>query len=364
MATVLTKDFQDALTKLALVEKQPGVFPGVIKMQADNGILRMTVSSYNNQLTAKIKATGDGIPICYYHSVNELSKASKFFGDYVSVSVVDDKVLISDGKKSIQKNKLCIEGEFPDLEAYYRTKDGIVTGSMELGDVLKKYKTIKYAISENDTRPMFSGCVFYNNTIFGVDVYRAAICKGLDVPFENQISIPVVAMEIMTKIFKSKVSFAHFRTITPAIFFSDNSYDFITKLIDVAPGNEVTFEKFVPNEFVDEFLVDAKEMENAAKYFETFCNKNNDDYIVFVDDRMVTNEAEYKLPNNISCKTIIGFDPKKFKEAMCQFSGTITMKLAGTTSPAIFEQGDDMALLLPIRIDNKRMVKYRGESVE
>jgi hypothetical protein len=105
-------------------------------------------------------------------------------------------------------------------------------------------------------------------------------------------------------------------------------------------------------------------MENAAKYFETFCNKNNDDYIVFVDDRMVTNEAEYKLPNNISCKTIIGFDPKKFKEAMCQFSGTITMKLAGTTSPAIFEQGDDMALLLPIRIDNKRMVKYRGESVE
>ena len=234
---------------------------------------------------------------------------------------------------------------------------------MELGSVLKKYKTIKYSISENIAKAMFSGCLFHNNAILGIDGIRAATCKELDVPFENPISIPVVAMEIMTKIFKGKVSFSHFAKTSPAISFSDNSYDFITKLIDIDPSITLTFDKFIPAQFEDEFLVDAKEMENAAKYLETFC-KNNKDYIVFVDDKIVANEAEYSLPNDIRCKTIIAFDPKKFKEAMCQFSGEITIKLAGTTSSAVFEQGDDKALLLPIRIDDKRMVRYRGESVE
>ncbi len=277
------------------------------------------IKAYNNQLVLSGYDLEIGITTNMEATVDtqgEIVVSAKLFGDIVRrlpqeiVTIETDERMvtyITSGNASYQIVGLS-SAEYPDLPKFEETDKIIIKGGI-LKDMIRQ--TI-YAVSEDTSRPIYTGSLFEINnkvlTIVAIDGYRMAIRKeNIDCESENKFVIPKKTQSEVLKLIMDDDEDVEIIIGQRHTMFKIGSFYVISRLIE---GSFIDYNSTVPKGNETEVVVKTREITSAV-------------------ERMSLLASE-KIPSPVRC-TFSGDEIKlTCKTSMGKASDVISTEIAGS----------------------------------
>jgi DNA polymerase III sliding clamp (beta) subunit (PCNA family) len=223
-------------------------------------------------------------------------------------------------------------------------------------DVLsKRFERIKYALSSNTNRPSYRCVKFFDDRIGAVDGYRMAVSRDKSLRVEKPFLIPPAAMKLLPLFegVESRLSVGEKYVVI------DSG---CTRVIVRMPeGDSLDFDAAIPDTFKEEHPVDITDFMDDLRYLSEFIQFPSREYVRFQDGVLSVETAKGSYSSKLKLAeipaTVCGFNGGYMMDALKQFQAkklaTVTMRMSSAVSPIIMSDGEDLALVLPMRLKDR-----------
>lgn len=258
------------------------------------------------------------------------------------------KDIISIGELKIQHTSLNT-----DNLTYKNADTYIYAGTVLAEDILSTIKTVKYAVSKDTTRPLFTNILWKNNDLVALDGYRIVV---RDISNSNSVNsellIPQTAYELLEKLLPKNELLTLFLDIEKnEVCFDFGDYQVISRLAD---GTYFKYEDVIKQETTINFNVNRKALIKAAEMM--ILDKNPMILNISPGElKLSTKTATHTLENSlpIVCKADlkIAFNPKYLVEALKNITDDeVNFNLNQQNTPLIITHSKGLDLILPVRL--------------
>lgn len=216
----------------------------------------------------------------------------------------------------------------------------------------KRFERIKYALSNDASRPCDQCVQFFDNRIGAVDGHRLALSRDDSLCVDKPFFIPPAAMKLLPAFegeeCQLSVGGRH------AVF--DNGS--IRVIACVPNGRGLNFDSAIPKEHTEEHTVDITDFSDSLRYLDQFIF-NRDREAVRLDGgvlsiKNVKGEYSSKLKLAETPKIVIGFKAYYMLDGLKQFQAkkldTVTMQMSAPYAPIVLTDQEDLALVLPYHL--------------
>ncbi len=333
---------------------------GILIKAYDN---QLVLSGYDLEIgiTTNMEATVD--------TQGEIVVSAKLFGDIVRrlpqeiVTIETDERMvtyITSGNASYQIVGLS-SAEYPDLPKFEETDKIVIKGGI-LKDMIRQ--TI-YAVSEDTSRPIYTGSLFEINnkvlTIVAIDGYRMAIRKeNIDCESENKFVIPKKTQSEVLKLIMDDDEDVEIIIGQRHTMFKIGSFYVISRLIE---GSFIDYNSTVPKGNETEVVVKTREITSAVERMSLLASEKIPSPVrcTFSGDeiKLTCKTSMGKASDVISTEIVgsdveIGFNNRYLLDALknCE-TDEIKLILNSGLSPMIVKpvKSDDfLYLVVPMRI--------------
>ena len=315
----------------------------------------LTCTDLNQWCRATIPANGGEFSFVFTRSKSVLAACQYFSGDlditYTTIpterqSDPEGEICICDGKHGLRRLTYRAS-DFPELpeismEWHY---------PINAEKLLERFKRIKYAVSQNDTRPTLCCIEFLDSRILALDGYRLALSRDPELTVEKPFFIPPEVMASL-QMFKGKDCTISVGKEWAAI---GNETLRVYTHIPIKDGFDV--DAAIPTKFEQEYPVPVDALWEEVKYLSGFLVSKERKPLRF-DGRtlaLTTSEGCYTSKIGLPSISARGFDAKYLLEGLGQFKAkkvaAVTMKVGHPHAPIILTDGEaDLAMVLPVRL--------------
>lgn len=321
-----------------------------------------TVTCTNLELWCQASTPSDAEPCAFVltDSPNILTACSHFTGDMLLSYTEDDPPKNSPARTNLDGSLVLICGDKELRQRVATAEDFPVMPEVkaEQGydidpDALsKRFERIKYALSHSNSRPSY-GCVkFFDDRIGAVDGYRLAVSRDKSLRVEKPFLIPPAAMKLLP-LFEG----AECRLSVGERYAAFDSGR--TRVLARMPeGDSLNFDAAIPDTFKEEHLVDIADFMDNLRYLNEFIQFPGRECIRFQYGvlSVETAKGSYSSKPKLATvpATVCGFNGKFMMDGLKQFLAkkldTVAMRMSSAVSPIIMSDGEDLAMVLPMRL--------------
>ena len=284
----------------------------------------------------------------------------------IKITVNENKLLVIECEGSLYKLSTMNPEEYPELPKI-DVENSLETEQIVLRNMIKK--TI-FAVSNEENRPIFTGCLFEvaNNTlnVVAVDGYRLAIKSNILNEKANEFSsvIPGKTLNEVNKIISDSFDPVKIGISRNQALFEMENCKIVTRLLDgeflkysnAIPKNWETRIKVNKNNIQDCFerisLISSSSIEKEKKY-PVKINIDIGNVVISCSNQM-GNAKEEIIVETEGKELEIGFNPKFFLDALKAIDDEdVYIEFGTNKSPCIIkpvENGDYIYMILPIKM--------------
>ena len=263
MFTVNTKDFKVALKKCYKVLNKKVSLPVIrnVKVSYNNqsGNCFLDATSLDNYISVIIPARGDVSMAFVFSDTDNIAKGVELFGNEMSISFDDTKVVVSSGNKSV-KQPFISSDEFPpfiNLEDFNESAETIVTGK----DFDTMFQKIKHGISTDDARPVLCCVHFSKKYIETTDGFVLTRLENKIIESEFMLSFD--SAKNFNLVDEEGLLMIGMYHDNPMYFYGDEQTRLYGNLI---VGNYPEFDYVIPKNFKEIYFIDRKELIDGLKF--------------------------------------------------------------------------------------------------
>ena len=324
-----------------------------------------TITCTNLELWCQASTPSDAEPCAFVlkDSRKLLTACNYFSGDMLLSYTEDDppktfptrtnldgSLVLICGDKELRQRVTAAE-DFPEMPKV-NAKQGY---DVDPDALSKRFERIKYALSHNTSRPSYCCVKFFDNRIGAVDGYRLAVSRDESLRVEKPFLIPPAAMKLLP-VFEGvacrlSVGEKH------AVFDSG----FKRVLVRMPEGDSLNFDAAIPDTFKEEYPVDIADFMDNLRYLNEFIQFPSKEYIRFEYGALSVETAKGSYSSKPKLTkipaTVCGFNGGYMMDGLKQFQAkklaTVTMRMSSAVSPIIISDGEDLAMVLPMRLKDR-----------
>lgn len=258
------------------------------------------------------------------------------------------KDIISIGELKIQHTALNTDN------LTYKSADTYVyAGTVLAEDILSAIKTVKYAVSKDTTRPLFTNILWKNNDLVALDGYRIAV---RDISNSNSVNsellLPQTAYKLLEKLLPKDELITLFLDIKKnEACFDFGDYQIITKL---GKGTYFLYKYVIHQETNISFNVNRKKLIKAVEMMVSDKNPvilNISPGELKLSTKTAIHTLTNTIPINCDAELQIGVNPNYLVEALKNITDEeITFNLNQQNTPLIITHTKGLDLILPVRL--------------
>jgi DNA polymerase-3 subunit beta len=350
--TVNANEFLSALTKATKINKgkQPLPILQEVKMSFENGKCILTSSNLEQWGTFSISAYGDSFTFIPQNTAS-IVKACKFFkGDLVlDYDKEKNTVQFSSNGKSC-KVLCCDVKDYPEMP----TPTAEHTYHTNADELFNRYGKIKYAISKEDSRPIYTGVCFNRNQMVALDGYRMAINSNEKLKVDSKFVVPQRTMNLLDSFDKSDIEIEVSKT---HIVFKNSEVTIMSRLLE---GEYLDYDLAIPKNNNEIYTVNVKQYVNELKYLKEFDDRNSKRPVKFDNGTLSLHNSngEFKAHVDIkgNAKSVYGYNLHYMMDVLSQFKhiDNITIKTNSSVQPIVLtDNKDNLALICPVRLKDE-----------
>ena len=257
------------------------------------------------------------------------------------------EVIISDGKRSLRHGIGC-PSDFPTFPTWEKMRRYVIDAEK----LHERFKRVKYALSESDSRPARCCVEFCQDKIIAVDGFRLAMSTDPSLVVERPFFIPPAAMSEL-QMFKG-----HDCTLSVGEEWASFENESLQLLTRIPPNDGLDIESAIPTSFETEYTAPVDYLWDEVKYINGFVNQRTRKPLRFDGKALVleTPEGVYSSEIDLPPVCVRGFNPRYLLEGLGQFkckkAKSIIMKMGLPHAPLVMTDGEnDLAMILPVRLD-------------
>lgn len=362
---VNAKDFQQALEKALKAAPKKTRLPvlGEALVTFDGNICTLTCTNLEQWCQVYVPAVGEPCSFVLNGS-RKLLTACKYFSGDLELSYSEDRpeegkprkadpdgtLMLRCGSKELRQRVTTAE-DFPAIPKEEAATDSYGVDSNSL---TQRFERIKYALSDNEARPVYECVKFFDEQIGAVDGYRLAVSRDKSLAVTRPFYIPPGAMKLLP-IFEG--IFCTLTVGTRYAMFESNTARIITRMPE---GEGLDFDKAIPKICGEEHTIDIDDFMGSLRYLKEFARDPNRDVVRFdkgvLSMSNVNGDYSARLAMKETPRTVIGFKGHYMLEGLKQFHtkklSTVTMRMTSAMSPIVLTDGEDLALILPHRLNS------------
>jgi DNA polymerase-3 subunit beta len=353
--TVNTREFTEGLSKVIKVTGKNKQFPAIenVKVELKDNMCYLSATNLTQFVKIQINAeTYNNTSSFVFTNSQNIFKAMKYFtNDIIDFDVDNNKVIIKCGGKKADQNIFNAD-VFPEFPKTIINK----TYNYNIKKLKERFDLIKYAISENESRPVLCGIHFMDNRMVACDTYRLALNRDENLTIDKPFTIPAEAFKYIIDIFNGIIDIGmcdkHIQLI-------DQDTIFISKLLE---GDYVSVDSVIPKSLKYNVKADIIDFKNAIQYLKTFINSKEKCPVAWQNNKVMiitANGETYESDVNIDGKFDfqIGFNVDFMITALSQFKDNkeIEIGLNGNVSSFVLSDGNNLALISPMRLSEKHI---------
>lgn len=361
--TVNAGEFRQALDKALKAAAKRSQIPALEEalVRFDGAACTLTCTDLELWCQASIPAQGEPCAFVLTGSRTILTACKHFSGDLMISYTEDDppktfptktnldgSLTLICGDKELRQRVAAAE-DFPTIPEVAAEHSYVV----DPATLSARFGRIKYALSDNESRPAY-GCVkFFDSRIGAVDGYRLAVSRDEALRVGKPFLIPPSAMKLLP-IFDGaecwlSVGGKH-------VVFDSGAVRLLARMPE---GDSLNFDAAIPTSCKEEHPVDIADFMDNVRYLNGFIRLPSREYVRFeygvlsVDTAKGSYSAKPKLAE--IPRTVCGFNGGYMMDALKQFQAkkltTVTMQMSGNSvAPIILSDGEDLAMVLPMRL--------------
>ncbi|MGE4353527.1 MAG: hypothetical protein AB7D36_05535 [Oscillospiraceae bacterium] len=343
--TVNTKDFSEAMNKAfkGVAKKAYAAILENVQIVVHDNVCRVNSANLEQYVSTKIDAYGSDDMAFIFRDTKAVLKALKFFtGDVIIFDQVGKnavKMTCGTKKAELLISEADLFPDFPEVtgEQFVYSADKLIS----------RYNAVKYAVSNNDSRPVMMGIHFNNADIVTCDGWRLAMNTDDALTVNKPFTVMDNALKLCSDVLSGNI------TITANgkhVKFEDSNAVIISRLFD---GEYFDYRKVIPAN-VNSVTVNIKDFSDNLKYLKTFARdlpaawNGNKLALVTVDGRF---DCEINLAGSFNFT--IGFNMAYMLEALSQFKESKSLNILmpdRNVGPITMQNGSDFAMILPVRL--------------
>ena len=362
---VNAKDFQQALEKVLRAAPKKSGLP-VLKealVTFDGSICTLTCTNLEQWCQVRVPAVGEPCSFVLDGS-RKLLTACKYFSGDLELSYLEDRPeegkprrVSPDGMLTLRcpgkelRRRVTAAQDFPDVPEEEATVkiDGVDPTSLS-----QRFERIKYALSDNTSRPCYQCVKFFDNRIGAVDGYRLAVSKDESLQVGQPFYIPPGAMRLLS-VFAGILCTLAVGTRYAA--FGNDNVRVITRMPE---GEGLDFDQAIPKTCGEEHTIDIADFMGSLRYLSEFMRDPDRDIIRFDSGVLsmsnVNGDYSARLVLNEIPRTVIGFRGCYMLDGLKQFHakklGSVAMRMTSAMSPIVLTDAEDLAMVLPHRLES------------
>ena len=132
-------------------------------------------------------------------------------------------------------------------------------------------------------------------------------------------------------------------------------------IVRMPEGDSLDFDAAIPDTFKEEHPVDITDFMDDLRYLSEFIQFPSREYVRFQDGVLSVETAKGSYSSKLKLAeipaTVCGFNGGYMMDALKQFQAkklaTVTMRMSSAVSPIIMSDGEDLALVLPMRLKDR-----------
>jgi DNA polymerase-3 subunit beta len=356
--TVTQHDLNNALAFVASAIERKTTLPVMANVMLTAADGRLSLSGSNGEVEKRITIIADvedwgsiTVPAAKFLDFAKNADNSKD----ITFTVKDNKAIVNSGRSRWSLQTLP-SSEFPE----FMSIEGAETLSLDISKLIDGISRCAPTMAQQDVRYYLNGMLFDVNgdtmTVVATDGHRMSSYRiDTNASFERQAIIPRKAILDILKMI-SKASDATIEIGKDNVKVAVGEMVMYTKLVD---GKFPDYKRVIPNDFNSSVNLNTEELRNAVKRTLPLSNQYNAMSFDFVDGSLTieSTNAEHEnavevIPASIEGSDInIGFNGAYVMDMLGSISGEdITFNLASSGSSAKIEEGDFVAVLMPLRL--------------
>lgn len=354
---ILKKDLSEAVQNVQRAVPHKASFPALegIYMSTTNNALSLVGYDGNMKIetdvNARIIRTGGAVI------------SAKLFSDVVKnlpseeVTIeIDDKFIVTITSGDAKYELIGINPiEYPTFEGV-ESKEKVKIDGETLRDMIK---TTVYAVSENNTKPIYTGALFKIKdgefTIVAIDGYRmAARIEQTDSKLNTEVIIPKKALIELINLINDEVTFTIGRRTA---CFTLNNYTVTTRVIE---GQFLDYRQTIPQETKTEVTISTKDLIKAVERMALLSkDKIQSPVIVNIGENIELTckssigRAREIINGSVKGESLeMGFNQKYMLEALKNIEDDkVTIKFNGGLNPLVMSPDKSVIhLIVPMRL--------------
>jgi|GEM_PF-3319265 len=284
-----------------------------------------------------------------FSDTKALLKAMKFFtGPQIDFEYEGETVTIScNGKKAKQR---IFDMDFPEFPQIMEKPNN------DFGYSNKKLKersaAIKYAVSTDKDRPIFTGVCFKNNDMVAVDGHRLAVNRDCNLNISKSFIIPFNALKNMGEIMDNEIRIA---TTDKYIQVKDKQTTFTARLL---AGEFFKYEDSIVKSQNRSIDIDIENFTKGLKYLKIFFDAKSEKRVHWHNNKIGVETASGYFESEVNVEgqmdVEMAFNADYMLDGLGQFKNKVSIHIGNNTSPMLLTSEDDadnIALVLPMRND-------------
>ncbi len=358
---VNAEEFRSALKKAFAACAKKSQIPALMNAQISfqEKACTVTCTDLTRWCQVSIPACGDTFSFCLENTKRTLTICNHYSGGLIVEYTADAPPALCPDKNrhgalTLQcGGKACTQAveKAEDFLNPPEVKDAH-TYQVNADTLFQRYKRIKYALSNNSTRPTNQCVQFRDNRMVAVDGYRLAVNRDPALQVESVFFIPPSAMDLLPILGNTSCSLL---VGEKHIAFEADNIRIVTRVPD---GEGLNVDAAIPKMSQEEHTVDVDTLIHDLQYLGEFITNPASQAVRLAGNSMSlsTSEEECSVALELKepLKTICGFNVRYMLEGLKQFKTkrvrTVTMGLSNPVAPIILTDGDgDLAMILPMR---------------
>lgn len=354
---VLKKDLSEAVQNVQRAVPHKASFPALEGIYICTNKNALSLVGYDGnmkietQINARIIRTGGTVI------------AAKLFSDVVKklpdeevIVEIDDKFIVTLTSGDAKFELIGINPiEYPTFEGV-ESKEKIKIDGETLRDMIK---TTVYAVSDNNTKPAYTGSLFKIEngelTIVSIDGYRMAVrIEEVDSKVDTEVIIPKKALVELTNLIDSEVTITIGRR---SACFTLNNYVVTTRVIE---GQFLDYHQTLPEKTTTEITVETSDLINAVERMALLSkDKVQSPVVIKIGDEIELTckssigRAREVVKGSVDGESLtMGFNQRYMLEALKNIDDEkVTIKFNGGLKPLVMSPDKSVIhLIVPMRL--------------
>lgn len=328
-----------------------------VTIEVKEGMMTLT-SCYFQQQVQMVLPVDDSSDIKVgVLDVEKLVKALKKFDLYTSMEILNDNLIISDGKKRMKLPLVDVFDPVKKVEG-----DTFQVEATRLNDAFDK---VKKTVAKDDIRPILCGIHFKNNFIESIDGYRISQVIITNQDFENDFVIGVTPLDtILSAVKKDDVELT-ISTLEDMYTLQAKHLDYTLSITgNLIEGDYLDTSKIFTDECEYNLTFSGgKELINELEFVKDVCNTqgngkpspikyrltNNTLNVIDMEKTVSTKVYFNQMEGEVKGEFQIAFNPNYMIDAIKNISGQFAMQFTTALTPIVIKNEKERYLVLPIR---------------